>query len=140
MIINTQKCIFLNAVIFIHSIVSKKKCSLCLTRLPLLILFETVFSRPSWYAVLNRALKFQSLFETGHFTQPAPKMVHMPFLVLPRWLSGKEPAYQCRARGLDPRVEKMPWRHGNLIQYSCLGNPMDRGAWRATVRGMTKET
>ena len=23
--------------------------------------------------------------------------------------------------------------HGNPFQYSCLGNPMDRGAWRATV-------
>ena len=25
--------------------------------------------------------------------------------------------------------------NGNLLQYSCLKNPMDRGAWRATVRG-----
>ena len=24
--------------------------------------------------------------------------------------------------------------HGNLLQYSCLGNPLDRGAWWATVR------
>ena len=27
---------------------------------------------------------------------------------------------------------------GNPFQYSCLGNPMDRGAWRATVHGVTK--
>ena len=27
---------------------------------------------------------------------------------------------------------------GNPLQYSCLGNPMDRGAWRATVHGVTK--
>ena len=26
----------------------------------------------------------------------------------------------------------------NLLQYSCLGNPMDRGAWRATVHRVTK--
>ena len=26
----------------------------------------------------------------------------------------------------------------NLVQYSCLGNPMDRGAWWATVHGVTK--
>ena len=25
--------------------------------------------------------------------------------------------------------------NGNPLQYSCLGNPMDRGAWRATVPG-----
>ena len=29
---------------------------------------------------------------------------------------------------------------GNPLQYSCLGNPMDRGAWWATVRGATKES
>ena len=28
--------------------------------------------------------------------------------------------------------------HGNSFQYSCLENPMDRGAWRATVHGVTK--
>ena len=29
-------------------------------------------------------------------------------------------------------------RHGNTLQYSCLGNPMDRGAWWAPVHGVTK--
>ena len=28
--------------------------------------------------------------------------------------------------------------HGNLLQYSCLENPMDRAAWRATVHGVTE--
>ena len=28
--------------------------------------------------------------------------------------------------------------HDNSLQYSCLENSMDRGAWRATVRGVTK--
>ena len=28
--------------------------------------------------------------------------------------------------------------HGNPLQYSCLGNPMDRGAWRATVHRVAK--
>ena len=30
--------------------------------------------------------------------------------------------------------------YGNPLQYSCLGNPMDRGAWRATVHGGHKES
>ena len=30
--------------------------------------------------------------------------------------------------------------NGNLLQYSCLGNAMDRGAWQATVHGVTKES
>ena len=29
--------------------------------------------------------------------------------------------------------------NGNPVQYSCLGNPMDRGAWQATVHGVVKE-
>ena len=29
-------------------------------------------------------------------------------------------------------------QNGNPLQYSCLGNPMDRGAWRATVHRVTK--
>ena len=30
--------------------------------------------------------------------------------------------------------------NGNPLQYSCLGNPMDRGAWWAVVPGVTKES
>ena len=30
--------------------------------------------------------------------------------------------------------------NGNPLQYSCLENPMDRGAWQATVHGVTKES
>ena len=29
-------------------------------------------------------------------------------------------------------------RYGNPVQHSCLDNPMDKGAWRATVHGVTK--
>ena len=28
--------------------------------------------------------------------------------------------------------------NGNLLQYSCLENPMDRGTWCATIQGLTK--
>ena len=31
-------------------------------------------------------------------------------------------------------------RVGNPLQCSCLENPMDRGAWQATVHGITKES
>jgi len=30
--------------------------------------------------------------------------------------------------------------NGNPLQYSCLGNPMDIGAWWATVHGVAKES
>ena len=37
------------------------------------------------------------------------------------------------ALGRSPREGR-----ANPLQYSCLGNPMDRGAWRATVHGVAK--
>ena len=43
---------------------------------------------------------------------------------------------QCRRRRFDPWVGKIPWRSGNPLQCSCLENPMDRGAWWATVHGV----
>ena len=40
--------------------------------------------------------------------------------------------------GFDPGVGRIPWRrHGNPLQYPWLENPMDRGAWRALVDGVT---
>ena len=39
-----------------------------------------------------------------------------------------------------PGAESSPGEgNGNLLQYSCLGNPMDRGGWQATVYGVAKE-
>ena len=42
--------------------------------------------------------------------------------------------------GSIPGSERSPGiGNGNPLQYSCLGYPMDRGAWRATVHGVAKE-
>ena len=41
--------------------------------------------------------------------------------------------------GSIPRLGRSPGGgHGNPLRYSCLENPMDRGAWQATVHGVTK--
>ena len=45
----------------------------------------------------------------------------------------------AREVGLIPGPGRPPGRgKGNPLQYSCLGNPMDRGPWQATVHGVTK--
>ena len=50
-------------------------------------------------------------------------------------------AGDARNMGLIPEWGRSPGEgNGNLIQYSCLENAMDRGAWRATVHGVTKES
>jgi len=42
---------------------------------------------------------------------------------------GKEYSCQCRRYELDPWVKKSPAKgNGNPLQYSCLGNPVDKGA------------
>ena len=58
-----------------------------------------------------------------------------------RWLRGKESACNTGDEGdavlilgLEPLEEEMTTQ----LQYSCLGNPMDRGAWRATVHGVPR--
>ena len=58
---------------------------------------------------------------------------------LPRWLSGKESACQAGDMGLIPGLGRSPGeRKSNPLQYSCLGNLMDRGTWRATVYEVAK--
>ena len=44
-----------------------------------------------------------------------------------------------RDLGLVPGSGRSPeGEHGDPLQYSCLENPVDRGAWRAVVHGVTK--
>ena len=56
--------------------------------------------------------------------------------------SGKEIACNeedARDLGLIPGLGRSPGGgHGNPLQYSCLENPMDRGAWQATVHRLQR--
>ena len=47
-------------------------------------------------------------------------------------------AGDMRGVGLIPGLGRSPAGHGNPLQYSCLENPKDRGAWGATVHGVAK--
>ena len=48
-------------------------------------------------------------------------------------------AGDTRDTGLIPGLGRSPGgKNDNPLQYSCLGNPMDRGAWRATVQRVMK--
>ena len=64
-----------------------------------------------------------------------------------RWIgddSGKEPTFWCRSHkryGFNSCPElgrSLGEGNGNPLQYSCLENPKDRGAWRATVHSVSK--
>ena len=60
----------------------------------------------------------------------------------PDGISSKESACQCRRcrrRGFDPRVKKIPWRREwQSTPVFLPESPMDREAWRAMVRRVTK--
>ena len=84
----------------------------------------TTFSRSPSYQVLDVILSI--------------KYAHAG-LDFPGSSAGKESA--CNAEDLHsvPELERsLGEGHGNPLQYSCLDNPMDRGAWRATVHGVTR--
>ena len=57
----------------------------------------------------------------------------------PTWGKAEPSCLRGVRQEFDPWWRRFPGGgHGNLLQHSCLENPMDRGAWRATVHGVTK--
>ena len=57
----------------------------------------------------------------------------------PSGSESKEPACNVGDPGSIPGLGRSPGEgNGNPLQYSCLGNPMDRGAWQATVHGVAE--
>ena len=51
----------------------------------------------------------------------------------------RESTYTAGDLGSIPGLERPPGKgNGNPLQYSCLKNPRDRGAWQATAHGVTK--
>ena len=52
----------------------------------------------------------------------------------------KNPPANAGDPDLIPELGRSPGEgNGNPLQYSCLGNPIDRGAWWAAVHGVTEE-
>ena len=69
----------------------------------------------------------QKLIENIHHLK-SPSASRAPGL--PQWLSGKESACDAGNMGSIPGLGRSPGEgNGNALRYSCLGNPMDRGAW-----------
>ena len=63
----------------------------------------------------------------------------MCFMGFPGGSDGKESACNAGDLGLIPGLGRSPGEgNGYPLQYSCLENSTDRGAWQATVHGVTK--
>ena len=61
------------------------------------------------------------------------------FYLNPPWWLNEETSCNTGDWSLIPGLERYPGKgNGNPLQYSCLSNSMDRGAWRAIVHGVEK--
>ena len=88
------------------------------------------FSSSTWYLVWN-----------GHFlvTLFLKYSVYIIRASLVAQKVGKQPAYNAGYPGSIPASGRSPGKgNDNSLEYSCLKNSMDRGAWWATVHGVTK--
>ena len=103
------------------------------------------------WTLLNKFSSFWNYFSTelclglipwtyteGGFQNSLPNLI----TGFPRWWSREDSTCQWRRHR---RGRFNPWwgrslrvGNGNFLQYSCLENSMDRGAWRAIVHGFTK--
>ena len=64
------------------------------------------------------------------------------YMGLPKWLSGKESACQCRRQGsaglISGSGRSLGEENGNPLQFPCLENPMNRGTWWVIYCWVTK--
>ena len=95
-----------------------------------------------WLVILDCILDILILlFWTSVYCLHSIENVYIFVLAgFPGIASGKEPTCQCRRpkrNGIDLWARKSPGEgNGNPLQYSSLENPIDGGAWRATVHGV----
>ena len=77
----------------------------------------------------------------GSRSQPVagPRVIHAASQVVIVIKNLSTNAGDVRDVGSIPGLGRSPGEgNGSLLQYSCLEDSMDRGAWRATVHGVTK--
>ena len=74
-----------------------------------------------------------------HLIMSQPTFIKERIAIINDSSVGKESACNAGDLGSIPRSGRSPGGgNGNPLQYSCLENPMNRGAWQATVYGVTR--
>ena len=78
-------------------------------------------------------------FRPSHITRISLKTTTILLLRIPDDSDANESACNAGDLGSVPESGRCPGEgNGNPLQYSCLENPMDRGAWWAIVHGVAK--
>ena len=116
----------------------------CISFLNMRLVFLTAFSNITWH--LTRPTSNQNstivlyVATSWLLTTLSTYFFHFWNLTgFPHSSVGKGSACNTRDQGSIPGMGKSPGEgNGNPFQYSCLENSRDRGAWRATVHGVTR--
>ena len=105
-----------------------------------LLIFIEIFGWKWQESHSNHFQKKDLCNQTSKYQGWTDIVVDYVFIIeLPQWLSGEESACNAGDAGSIPGSGASPGGgHGSPLQYSCLENPMDRGAWQATVPRVTK--
>ena len=82
-------------------------------------------------------LRFMGFQRVGHDWATELNWTELTLYIGAQWERIEQPSRRCR---FDPRVGKIPWRRKWQLTPFCLENPLNRGAWWATVCGVTKES
>ena len=101
---------------------------------------KNVFSMFKRFRKLRDIYSYFQLF-AGHFTsEMIPYSFWCSFCHIGFSVGSVVKSASAGDAGLIPESRRSPGEgNSNPLQYSCLGNPMDRGVWWATVHGVTKE-
>ena len=68
----------------------------------------------------------------------AGHIVDLQVFLMAQWFKKNPPANAGGTGSIPGSGRSLGKRNGNPFPYSCLGNPMDRGAWGATDHGVAK--
>ena len=103
------------------------------------VVMTTAYSKSVSLLTLSETLLLRRTQPSAPLTSCFIWDLLQPALGFPCSLVGKESACSAGNLGLIPGLGRSPGEgNGNPLQYPCLENLMDRGAWRAAVHGVTK--
>ena len=106
---------------------------------------EIVKDREAWCAVVHGVVKSWTRLSDWTTTQTNYKQCYLiygsicTYIALSWCFTQWRICLKCGWPGFDPWIGKSPGEgNGNPFHYSCLENPMDRGAWRSVVHGIAE--